>query len=130
MATDFGTDIAGDTDLTPTLLNASGVDLLKQVCVRRLITPTGSLLSSPSAKTIDLRDYLSAEINRDGSGTGFIRTAIVQALVDDERISSVSVTLSFDPNSQVMTVGLAVVSGAGPFQLTLAVSAVTVEVLS
>lgn len=129
MATDFGTDVSGATDLTPTLLNISGLPMMQQVICRRLYTPPGSLLSSPSAITIDLRDYLSTTVNRDGSGNGFIRTSIVQALMDDPRIFSVTVDLSFEPDTGAMLVGLAGLCAAGPFALTLAVTSLTVELL-
>lgn len=129
MATDYGTDISGATDLTPTMLNISGLPLMQQVICRRLYTPPGSLLSAPSAKTIDLRDYLSITIESNGSNTGFLRTAITQALLDDPRIFSVVVNLAFDSAAATMTVGLRGVGAAGPFQLTLSVNSLTVDLL-
>lgn len=128
---DYGTDINGATDLAASLTNINGDPLLAQVICRRLYTPSGSLLSAPAAKTIDLRDYLSTTQNRNGTSTGYIRTAITQALLDDERILSVTVDLRFDPDlaGGTMFVGLTGYGANGPFALTLSVNSVTVEVL-
>ncbi len=127
MATDFGRDMAGTTDLTPTLLDNEGDDLMVGVICRRLYTPNQSLLSSPGERTTDLRQYLSGEQARDGSDTGTIKSDATAALKADKRIFSVTIVVHWEPDEHFMTLDIKGAGATGPFDLTLRVDSVTVE---
>jgi len=125
---DFGVDMAGATDITPTLLDTSGVPLLQDVAVRRLTTPNGSLLSAPGALTVDIRLFLAADFHRDSRGSNIVKSSVVAALKDDQRFFTVSASVVWEVDDS-MTVGINVDTAEGPFDLTLSVTRVTVAVL-
>ncbi len=126
---DFGTDIAGGVDLTPTLLNDSGQALMLGVVVRRLFTPNGSLLSAPSALTVDLRQFASGDYPQDDRGTRVIESTAAAALKDDERIFTAFVKIRWE-SAFYLTVKAVGEGADGPFSLTLGVGSVTFSVLS
>lgn len=130
MATDYGYDASCDTDLTPTLLDVSGERLLAQVCCRRLYTPNASLLSAPDEKTTDLREFLSSTQGLSSRDLNVIRATATGALMADPRIFSVTINTDWDPTTGLLGLRITGQGSTGPFQLTLAVSAVTVQVLS
>jgi hypothetical protein len=127
MAVDYGRDISCTTDLNPLLLDVTGSELMGQVCLRRLFARPGSTLSNPVDNTLDARDFLSQSITpRDLPRIGGL---CVAALEGDQRIFSASVVASFDPILHLLTLDIAGTGANGPFNLTLVVSAVTVELL-
>lgn len=130
MATDYGTDMSGTTDITPTLLDVSGEQLLTEVICRRLFTPNASLLSAPDELTCDLRQFCGSTQDRDTRQLVAIKSTIKGALLADPRILSVTVVIDWEPESAFMTVHLTGQGATGPFKLTLAVTAVTFAVLS
>ncbi len=126
---DYGYDMSGGVDLTPTLLDVEGDDLMRQVCLRRLYTPNKSLLSSPDEETCDLREFISTEQDLAASQLTTIRGAINAALMADSRIFSVTIELEWEPFAGLLTVALAGTGATGPFKLVLQASAATVTVL-
>ncbi len=130
MATDYGTDISGATDLTPTLLNSSGIELLKEVAVRRQYTPLGSLLSAPAEITCDLRQFISTTQGLSSRDLGVIRSTATSAIKADPRFFSVVIDLDWQPATYTLTMRETIQSSEGPFQLTLAITAVTLQVLA
>lgn len=127
--TDYGYDISGSTDITPGLHDiGDGAELMRQVSVRRLLTPLGGLLSAPDEDTIDLRSYVSGAV--DISRLYQIRAAISTALLADERISDADIKLEFDRETEVLRVSIAGDGAEGPFELTLSVTDVSFEVIT
>lgn len=124
---DYGVDLSCTTDLDGLLVTVTGSTLMEQVAVRRLFCRPGRLLSNPVDYTIDVRDFLSTGITP--SDLPRIRSQVITALTSDQRIFSATCSASFDPNLQILTLVIAGNGASGPFNLTLAVSAVTVEIL-
>ena len=128
MAADFGTDFAGGSAIDPRMRTATGEELMRDICVRRLSTPRGSLLSNPEAVTLDVRRYLSADY--DSQAASLLKANCTSALVDDRRIYSATVTLSpLDPATRTLRMDIHGVGSEGPFSLTVAVSELTVEAI-
>jgi hypothetical protein len=124
---DYGVDLSCGLDLNPMLLTVTGTELMNEVCMRRLFGRPGSTLSNPVDNTLDVRDFIAQGISPRDLPT--IQGRCVAALEGDQRIYSATVSASFDPNTNILTLAIAGNGAFGPFNLTLAVSAVTVEVL-
>lgn len=126
-AVDYGADLSATTDLDPMLRTVTGSELMGEVALRRLYQRPGSLLSNPVDNTLDVRDFLSQGITTRDLPT--IQGRCVAALTGDQRIYSATVAATFDPNLNLLTLAITGSGALGPFNLTLAVSDVTVEVL-
>ncbi len=130
-AIDYGTDLMCATDLTPTMLTDSGLALMADVCCRRLSTPNASLLSAPDERTTDLRLYIGSTQGRGSTGVATIRADATAALLADPRIFSVALNFTVpDDDLSFIEIDVDGVGSIGPFQLTLKVDAVTVQVLN
>lgn len=129
MATDYGTDMSGGIDLTPTLLDTSGIAMMREVALRRQYTPNASLISAPDETTCDLREFLSTEQGLTKADLNTIRGTITAALKADARISSVAIEFDWEPFSGVLVVTETIDGALGPFRLVLQVTALTVDVL-
>jgi hypothetical protein len=124
---DYGTDLSASTDLNPLLIDVNGSQLMAEVCTRRLYTRPGALLSNPVDNTLDARDFLSQQIApRD---LPRIAGQCCSALLGDQRIYTATCSATFDPVTKIMRLAIAGTGASGPFNLTLAVSSVTVELL-
>lgn len=126
--TDYGRDWSCAVDLLPTFGEVTGAELMAQVCMRRIYTPEGALFSAPLADTIDVRTYLSTEV--DQAKLYLIQGACTGAISADPRVLSVTVTPTWIPATRTVQLAIAGEGAAGPFALTLAVSSVTVELLA
>ncbi len=124
---EYGVDFSCDTDLNPLLLLVRGNELMSQVCLRRLFARPGSLLSNPVDNTLDARDFLSTGITP--SDLPRIGGQCASALMGDQRITTASVVASFNASTNLLSLAISGFGALGPFNLTLAVSAVTIEIL-
>lgn len=129
---DLGSDIAtvfkdGNADVDPTGAEVSGRLCLAQALVRRLLTPRGRLIDDP-----DYGYDLTGEINDDidASDLARIRAGVEGELAKDERVVSVIAELTYARKGGILTVNITVEDSAGPFQLVLAVTSVTVSVIT
>lgn len=97
--------------------------------IHRLYTPQGTLLSDPNALTIDMRIFISKGMT--DADIPVIRSRIQACLLDDERVSTADVQITFNGNasSRRMEVNIRGTGALGPFSLTLSVSSLTVELL-
>jgi hypothetical protein len=130
MAADYGADMAGGIDLTPTLQDTSGIPMMREVCVRRLYTPLFSLLSAPDEVTCDLREFLSTEQGLQTSDLTVIRATAMSALKADSRVLSLTIEWpTWEPVAGLLIMAISGVCGDGPFRLVIQVSALTVDVL-
>lgn len=122
---DFGTCMACTTDLLGGAM-VSGRTAIAQAIVRRLITPRGRLIGYPNYG-FDLVRFLNDDI--DAAGLARIRAGVEAECKKDERVLDCSaiVTLSV---VGVMLVDITLTDAEGPFQLVLAVSEVTVSILT
>ncbi len=126
MTTDFGTDIntPGLMDLDPHFNVVSGTEAFGQALGRRLVTASGSLDDDP-AYGYDVR----AHLNEHSPNTTAIEAAVKAQLELDERVERARCVVTFSPDSSSLLIVADVDTAAGPFRLTLDVSAVTVAVL-
>ena len=131
--TDYGTDLAstfgagGVVDCDPYFRRITGNEAIAHAVIRRLVTPRGSLSWDPHCG-FDVRAYLNAPINR--QILGFLQGAIKAEALADERVATADVSVSFNDLTSKLTVTLTLTAGDGPFTLVLAVSALTVSILS
>lgn len=128
--TDFGTDLQCATDLTPTMLENSGLALMADVCCRRLGTPNASLLSAPDERTTDMRLYIGSTQGRGSTGIATMRADATAALKADPRIFAVALKFTAPDDLSFIEIDVNGVGSIGPFQLTLKVSSVRIEVLN
>ena len=140
----LGKDLSGVADLTPHMAESSGRQCLAEALARRLITPRGALFYDL------LYGYdVTSELNSDITATDVPRIAanIEAEFRKDERVIDAKVTVQFVGKDQVDaaragvvanpapgTQGVLVISavvkdGQGPFTLTLAADAVTIQLL-
>jgi hypothetical protein len=123
---DYGTDISATTGLDPAFTLVTGNRILAEAALRRLTTQRGSLFYAPDYGT-DVREMLLGKM--DVRRLTDWRARIESEVRKDDRIASVKASLSFDPQTGIVTVKVAGQGGAGPFAFTLAVDAVSVELL-
>lgn len=130
MATDYGRDISCGIDLDPLLTDATGNDLMIQVCQRRLFCRQGSCLSAPSETTLDVRDFLNGDLDLSKqSATQQVSVLCQNALLGDERILTAEVTPKYYSQTKTLRLDIQCTGANGPFSLTLLVSQVTVQLL-
>jgi len=123
----YGVDIAMTADSTgmdPAMASVTGRLGLAQSLVRRLQTPSGRLIDDP-----DYGYDLLGELNDDLSpaDVGRIASQVAAECEKDERVVSCQASVGFTLG--VLTVGLVVTDGKGPFKLVLTASNVTVSLL-
>ncbi len=123
-APNFGFDLWAQDDIDPTGRTVSGRLIVAQAIYRRLTTRRGGLLSDPNYG-YDLEDLLNADVSP--ADIAAAQAAISAECLKDERVTGCTVTLSF--MLDVLTVGIALDVGDGPFPLVLAVSQVGVQLL-
>lgn len=124
MSTDFGLDLSCISDLDAGMREVTGTRQLGEALARRLITPRGTLLDDGNYGT-DMTQFVDADINRGTEGR--IGSLCDAEFAKDERVFSSRTTASLLKG--VLTLSSAVVAGAGPFTLVIAVTNVTVAVL-
>ena len=120
--TEFGDDFAGVLDIGGTLAIVSGRRALAEALLCRLTTPHGSLFYD-FEYGLDLRQFLSAPAPE----PGLLEMQVRVECEKDERVESVDVEVTF--LAETLTVRLTVTDADGPFNLTIAVSQLTVEYL-
>ena len=125
---DYGTDLSCTTDLDPLGRLVSGNEIMVQVCVRRLYCGPGKLFSDPTDNSIDVRDFLSDDIGP--TDLTRIQGLCAQALLGDQRILTAQVVAQYDTKLKTLTLAISCVGANGPFSLTLAVTALTVQLVS
>jgi hypothetical protein len=127
VTTDYGSDIntPGGADLDPWFATIAGPEAVLQVCVRRLMTPRGSLPDDPGFG-YDLR----AHANDHAPNATAIAAAAEDQLARDERVLRATATVTFTASTETLAVSIRVTLAEGTFRLVLEVSAVTVSVLS
>ncbi len=132
MTVDYGTELdmgnEGELDVAANGGTVSGVPLLAQAARIRLSTPRGSVLDAPD-DGIDVTDWLSKAM---GAGEiASLEGTIELELLKDERFFSVKATVDASTllSDGTLTITLEIVSGLGPFTLTLGVGPAGVAIL-
>lgn len=130
--TDFGRDLRtvvdanGNVDITPGMLESTGRAVLAERLVRRQTTPLGSVQGAPN-DCFDIRDWMSKEF--DPKTISQLRGTIRQELLKDVGCLEVEVTMTYDQAVKKLTIREQVTSSDGPFLLTIAVTALTLDIL-
>lgn len=124
---DLGTDINLVTDLAGVWGLALGPTNLINALLRRLSTPRGGLFYDPDYG-YDLMSQVNSAITESDIET--MNGSIVDELRKDSRVLSVTVGLVFTFATKTLQVTISIETADGPFDLVLAASAVTVELLS
>jgi hypothetical protein len=105
------------------------VQLIGQRIVRRLSTPRGALalIGDDPNFGYDVRQWIN---NKAGPGDiALAQAAIESECLKDEQIIGVTASIAFSANTSAMTVTLQLVTGVGPFTLTLNVNQLTVDMV-
>jgi hypothetical protein len=127
MTVNYGIDLWWTNDADSTMPDVMGRTVPIQRLVRRLYTPRGTCPDCPN-DGIDVRDYLNAPALTEKQMSGII----TGELLKDAAVLSVVVAVSITGtlNRREMTIGIDGTLSDGPFALVLAVSNVTVQLLS
>jgi hypothetical protein len=129
MATNYGSDTTcvSDTPLID-LQISDPQQVIGQRIARRLQTPRGGLAAIGDDPNfgLDIRQYTLARMNP--SQLSQAQSQIAAECTKDEEVSAADVTIQFT-NGGPMTVTIQLTSAAGPFTLTLAVSALTTALI-
>lgn len=127
---DLGITLALTTDegldLDPGFGLVSGRRALAQAILARLDTPQGTLWYDPDYGR-DLKRWLNESFAP--SDVFRVQSEIEAECLKDERVRDVAATVTFEPQAERLRVVLALTDADGPFELVLAVSAVSLEVL-
>lgn len=125
-----------DTSCTNSLRTGryvTGTRLVAEALYRRLITPRGTLQGGEDEQNygLDLLDLIGSIDDANGSKAAALPGQIQAELLKDERLTSVSVSVSSSKNGTILswTVTINAQTDIGPFSLVLAVSDVTVDIL-
>ncbi len=123
--------LPGNTDWDPSFtligqIYGSGTVLLAQAICNRLTTPLGTLRYAPQYGE-DVRSYLNDAWT---PAIAAARQAAIQTqCLQDQRVSSVLVSLTYNTSSQTVSINITGTGSVGPFALTLLASAVSVTLL-
>lgn len=121
----YGHDLFGVNDLDPGMLECDGRVCLAQALARRLITPRGGLLDDPNYG-YDLTGFLNDDVSH--ATLASMQGQIVAEMMKDERVIAATASVVFVAGQLIVTISIT--DSVGPFPLVLAVSSVTVQVLS
>lgn len=127
----YGTDIDAVYDLPLVFGLATGLPNLGNALARRLSTSLGALTElDPQYGTqygFDLRQLLNSTMSP-GDRAAY-ETQISAECEKDERVLQASTIINFVPASSSATVSISIQTATGPFNLILAVTAVSVAIL-
>ncbi len=122
----LGTDIGVLSDLPPAWGLATGKLNLAYALCRRFNTPRGSLFPWPDYGMY-LPGYVEKSIRSGDEST--IRGAIIGECEKDPRVQTADVDLTFSFERRTLTVKITIETADGPFELVLAATSLTVELL-
>lgn len=126
MATDLGTTISAFPDLHPGFALVTGRTALAQRIAMRLETPEGGLFYDPSYGA-GIPQRLSSEMTT--ASLREIQAQVQYQCLLDEEVDAALVEVTFVAPTRTLTIRIGLVDAAGPFELVLSVSAVSVEIL-
>ena len=120
------TTLNGEWDCDPTGRMATGRDVLSQRLINRQTTPLGSVIDSPN-DCFDVSDWLSANMT-DGQ-VAQLPGQIHTELLKDQEVRSLTVTVNYNPATSTLILTENIISGYGPFSLTITVTPGNVSAL-
>jgi phage baseplate assembly protein W len=127
MDSDYGVDISATSGLDPNFTLVSGTRVVCEALFRRLTTPRGELFYAPSYGK-DVREFLNGRV--DQRRLDAARASIEAECRKDDRVDTVKAALAFDPRTEKLRIRIEGTTAAGPFTLTMSVTAfaATIEV--
>lgn len=123
----YGTDFDCTNDWNPARVLITGRRLLVQALYRRYITRRGRLIYDLNYGTC-LQDMID-----DAMGPGdMVRKSqqVAAEALKDDRVTACTCVGTFTPSTGVLQFATVVTDGVGPFPLTLAVTSLTLAILS
>jgi hypothetical protein len=120
---DLGKSILGILDIDADLSFGEGNLALAHDIARRLVTEPGGLTDSPGYG-YGLQLLLSSTVDAPS-----VERRIAEQCLQDERVRDVEVSVTQDEAEKTITVGISLQTADGPFEFTLAVSQLSVELL-
>lgn len=117
----LASDISGITDIDFALSTVSGRLALAQAILRRLTTPRGQLLGSPTYG-YDLLSTVGAPVP-----ASIVRQRVLEQVLAEEEVEDASVTVALA--NGVLQVSINVEDGKGPFRLTVSASDLTAQAI-
>ena len=130
MATDFGIDVSTYPDLDLSFAPITGQRVLVEAVMRRLETDRGTLVFSPDYG-IGIRSWLNESLTQ--RRLDELSALVIGECLADERIGTADVTTSWSQPTESLKLTIAISPADGvtpPFQLVLAVTSVTIDLLS
>lgn len=129
-APDFGLDLSCIEDLDPRGVEVTGIEALSQALMRRLDTPSGSLIDDEDG---DYGLELVAELSGGSTPEALasLPKRIAGQFAEDERVASAEVVAA-SPASALDRIEcsiLVVPVGVGPFRMVLAIGSVAAELV-
>ncbi len=121
---DYGNDTECTKDLTFSRTEVTGETMMAQAMLRRLTTPRGTLIESPDYG-YDLRQFMKAST----PPASVINSNVENEVLKDERVADVTVQTTFNEATGVLEISVVGFGAEGPFDLTIGISDVTVELL-
>lgn len=122
---DYGTDFDCTSDLNPAMPLVTGRVALVQALYRRLITPRGGLWYDPNYG-VGVQGMLNAGLTP--SQLSRIGSLVDAEFAKDDRVVASTTTATFAGG--VLSLTAIISDGSGPFPLSVAVSSVTVALLT
>ena len=121
---DYGEDFAGVEDLDFGLTTVSGPRVVAQDVARELITPKGALFYNRQYGN-DVRRFLNAALP---TNLGTIAASVEATALKDERVYNARASVSFA--NEALVIVLRLLLATGPFDMTLTVDKLSVELVT
>ena len=122
----YGSDLDCVFDLQPSMVETSGLHMLAQALVRRLITQRGTLIDDQNYG-FDVRQFLGADLSP--ADVAKIGSQCDTEMVKDERVYQSQTTVTMMAGG-TLNISVIITPSIGPtFQLTALVSQITVALL-
>lgn len=130
MATDFGSDVSTYPDLDLSFTPIAGQRVIAEAVLRRLETDRGTLVYDLDYG-IGIRSWLNESVT--SARLRELEALVASECIADERIASADVTTTWVAASSSLRLHIIVSPADGvtpPFQLVVAVTSLTIELLS
>lgn len=118
---ELGSDIAGVFDVDTTLSVMAGRRSLATAIFRRLFTPRGGLLGSPTYG-YDVTALIGSTVT-----PSRIEQLVTEQVLDEEEVEDASAVVTFNDSRSTLRIEIQVVVADGPFALTVAASELSTE---
>lgn len=126
LVTDFGKDFSYATgDLSPTLGESTGLQLVAEALYRRFMVEHGSWSADP-----DYGYSLTQFINEGIPDVNAIKQRAEAECMKDERVRTADATVTFNTDTEELKLDLVIGTSQGPFELVVGVNGLTAELLN